>query len=199
MKLKLYDKNNALAKLQQIADVLNAGGVVIYPTDTRYAIGCHALKERAVEQVCRLKAIDPKKNRLSVICYDLSTVSEYAKMDNATFKLLKRHLPGPFTFVLEASSRLPKIFKGRKEVGIRIPDNAIAREIVQFLGAPLLSASLPCEEEDDWAFLTDPELIAERWEDKVDMIVDGGIGSTAVTTVIDCTGDAPVIIRQGTM
>ncbi|MDO4187125.1 MAG: L-threonylcarbamoyladenylate synthase [Bacteroidales bacterium] len=197
MILKLYQKNNAPAVLQQVVDTLNDGGIIIYPTDSKYAIGCHALKERAIEQVCRFKGIDPKKNHLSVICYDLSTVSEYAKLDNNTFKLMKRHLPGPFTFILEASGRLPKIFKGRKEVGIRMPENAIIQEIAQLLGAPILTTSLPYEEDEDIAYLTDPELIAEQWEDQVDMIIDGGIGSFDETTVVDCTDGTPVIVRQG--
>ncbi|MBO7554051.1 MAG: threonylcarbamoyl-AMP synthase [Bacteroidaceae bacterium] len=197
MILKLYTKNNAPAVLQQIVDTLNDGGIVIYPTDSRYAIGCHALKERAIEQVCRLKGIDPKKSHLSVICYDLSTVSEYAKVDNNTFKLMKRHLPGPFTFILEASSRLPKIFKGRKEVGIRMPDNAIVSEIAQLLGAPILTTSLPYDEDEDIAYLIDPELIAEKWEDQVDIVIDGGMGGADLTTVVDCTEGSPEIIRQG--
>lgn len=197
MILKLYQKNNAPAVLQQVVDILNDGGIIIYPTDSKYAIGCHALKERAIEQVCRFKGIDPKKNHLSVICYDLSTVSEYAKLDNNTFKLMKRHLPGPFTFILEASGRLPKIFKGRKEVGIRMPENAIIEEIAQLLGAPILTTSLPYEEDEDIAYLTDPELIAEQWEDQVDLIIDGGIGSFDETTVVDCTDGTPVIVRQG--
>lgn len=197
MILKLYQKNNAPAVLQQVVDTLNDGGIIIYPTDSKYAIGCHALKERAIEQVCRFKSIDPKKNHLSVICYDLSTVSEYAKLDNNTFKLMKRHLPGPFTFILEASGRLPKIFKGRKEVGIRMPENAIIQEIAQLLGAPILTTSLPYEEDEDIAYLTDPELIAEQWEDQVDLIIDGGIGGFDETTVVDCTDGTPVIVRQG--
>jgi tRNA threonylcarbamoyl adenosine modification protein (Sua5/YciO/YrdC/YwlC family) len=197
MILKLYQKNNAPAVLQQVVDTLNDGGIIIYPTDSKYAIGCHALKERAIEQVCRFKGIDPKKNHLSVICYDLSTVSEYAKLDNNTFKLMKRHLPGPFTFILEASGRLPKIFKGRKEVGIRMPENAIIQEIAQLLGAPILTTSLPYEEDEDIAYLTDPELIAEQWEDQVDLVIDGGIGSFDETTVVDCTDGTPVIVRQG--
>lgn len=197
MILKLYQENNAPAVLQQVVDTLNDGGIIIYPTDSKYAIGCHALKERAIEQVCRFKGIDPKKNHLSVICYDLSTVSEYAKLDNNTFKLMKRHLPGPFTFILEASGRLPKIFKGRKEVGIRMPENAIIQEIAQLLGAPILTTSLPYEEDEDIAYLTDPELIAEQWEDQVDLIIDGGIGSFDETTVVDCTDGTPVIVRQG--
>lgn len=197
MILKLYTKNNAPAILQQIVDTLNDGGIIVYPTDSRYAIGCHALKERAIEQVCRLKGIDPKKSHLSVICYDLSTVSEYAKVDNNTFKLMKRNLPGPFTFILEASSRLPKIFKGRKEVGIRMPDNAIVSEIAQLLGAPILTTSLPYDEDEDIAYLTDPELIAEKWEDQVDIVIDAGMGGADLTTVVDCTEGSPEIIRQG--
>ena len=197
MILKLYTKNNAPAVLQQIVDTLNDGGIVIYPTDSRYAIGCHALKERAIEQVCRLKGIDPKKSHLSVICYDLSTVSEYAKVDNNTFKLMKRHLPGPFTFILEASSRLPKIFNERKEVGIRMPDNAIVSEIAQLLGAPILTTSLPYDDDEDIAYLIDPELIAEKWEDQVDIVIDGGMGGADLTTVVDCTEGSPEIIRQG--
>ena len=197
MILKLYQKNNSPAALQQVVDVLNDGGIIIYPTDSKYAIGCHALKERAIEQVCRFKGIDPKKNHLSVICYDLSTVSEYAKLDNNTFKLMKRHLPGPFTFILEASGRLPKIFKGRKEVGIRMPENAIIQEIAQLLGAPILTTSLPYEESEDIAYLTDPELIAEQLEDQVDLIIDGGIGGFDETTVVDCTDGTPQIVRQG--
>lgn len=197
MILKLYQKNNAPATLQQVVDILNDGGIIIYPTDSKYAIGCHALKERAIEQVCRFKGIDPKKNHLSVICYDLSTVSEYAKLDNNTFKLMKRHLPGPFTFILEASGRLPKIFKGRKEVGIRMPENNIIQEIAQLLGAPILTTSLPYEADDDIAYLTDPELIAEQWEDQVDLIIDGGIGGFDETTVVDCTDGTPMIVRQG--
>lgn len=197
MILKLYQKNNSPAALQQVVDILNDGGIIIYPTDSKYAIGCHALKERAIEQVCRFKGIDPKKNHLSVICYDLSTVSEYAKLDNNTFKLMKRHLPGPFTFILEASGRLPKIFKGRKEVGIRMPENSIIQKIAQLLGAPILTTSLPYEEDDDIAYLTDPELIAEQWEDQVDLVIDGGIGGFDETTVVDCTEGTPVIVRQG--
>ena len=197
MILKLYQKNNSPAALQQVVDILNDGGIIIYPTDSKYAIGCHALKERAIEQVCRFKGIDPKKNHLSVICYDLSTVSEYAKFDNNTFKLMKRHLPGPFTFILEASGRLPKIFKGRKEVGIRMPENSIIQEIAQLLGAPILTTSLPYEEDNDIAYLTDPELIAEQWEDQVDLVIDGGIGGFDETTVVDCTEGTPVIVRQG--
>ena len=129
MLLKLYEKNNNPQDLQQVVDILNDGGLIIYPTDTMYAIGCHGLKERAIERICRIKNIDPRKNNLSIICYDLSSISEYAKVDNNTFKLMKRNLPGPFTFILNGTNKLPKIFRNRKEVGIRMPDNHIIREI----------------------------------------------------------------------
>ena len=131
MILKLYEKNNNPQDLQRIVDLLNDGGLIIYPTDTMYAIGCHGLKERAIERICRIKEIDPKKNNLSIICYDLSSISEYAKVDNNIFKLMKRNLPGPFTFILNGTNRLPKIFRNRKEVGIRMPDNSIIREIAR--------------------------------------------------------------------
>ena len=133
---KLYDKHNDPDVLQHIVDILNDGGIIIYPTDTMYAMGCHALKERPIEKICRLKNLNPKKNNLSIICYDLSNISEYAQVGNATFKLMKRNLPGPFTFILKADSRLPKIFRNRKEVGIRVPDNTIIREICRLLEAP---------------------------------------------------------------
>ena len=151
MLLKLYNKNNHPADLQRVVDLLNDGGLIIYPTDTMYAIGCHGLKERAIERICRLKGIDPKKNNLSIICYDLSSISEYAKVDNATFKLMKRNLPGPFTFILNGTTRLPKIFRNRKEVGIRMPDNPIIQEIARLLDAPIMTTTLPHEEHDDRA------------------------------------------------
>ena len=131
--IKLYNKNNSIETLQTIADTLNDGGIIIYPTDTMYAMGCHALKERPIERICKLKKIDPRKHHLSIICYDLSNISEYAKVSNTTFKLMKRNLPGPFTFILKADSRLPKIFRNRKEVGIRVPDNDIIRDICRMI------------------------------------------------------------------
>lgn len=197
MLLKLYDKNNDPGVLQHIVDVLNDGELIIYPTDTLYAIGCHGLKERSIESICRLKGIDPRKQHLSVICYDLSTISEYVKLDNRIFKLMKRNLPGPFTFVLNANSRLPKIFRNRKEVGIRMPDNPIIREIVRMLGAPLLTASLPVEDDEDKEYTTNPELMDEKFGKIVNMVIDGGIGGTAPSTIVDCTQGEPEIVRQG--
>lgn len=197
MLLKLYDKNNNPHDLQRIVDLLQEGGLLIYPTDTTYAIGCHALKERAVERICRIKGIDPGKNRLAIICYDLSNISEYAKVDNNTFKLMKRNLPGAFTFILPTGSRLPKIFRNRKEVGIRVPDNPIIREICRMLDAPILTTTLPHDEEEDIEYVTDPELIDEKFGRQVDLIIDGGIGGYEGSTVVDCTRDEPGIVRQG--
>lgn len=197
MLLKLYEKNNDPAVLEKIRELLENGGIMIYPTDTMYAIGCHALKERAVERICRIKGIDPKKNNLSVICYDLSNISHYAKMDNATFKLMKRNLPGPFTFILEGTSRLPKIFRSRKEIGIRMPDHPVVLEISRLLDAPILTASIPYDDSKDSGYATEPELIEEKWGNSVDLVIDGGTGSLDVSTVVDCTGPDFEIVRQG--
>ena len=199
MLLKLYSKNNSAADLQRVVDLLRDGGLIIYPTDTMYAIGCHGLKERAIERICRIKGIDPKKSRLSIICYDLAAISEYAKVDNATFKLMKRNLPGPFTFILNGTVRLPKIFHNRKEVGIRMPDHPITQEIARLLDAPIMTATLPHDEDDDPAYLTDPELIDERFGHLVDLVIDGGYGTTEGSTVVDCTGGGAEaeIVRQG--
>ena len=194
---KLYDKNNDPKVLQRIVDILNDGGIIIYPTDTMYAMGCHALKERPIEKICRLKDLNPKKNNLSIICYDLSNISEYAQVGNATFKLMKLNLPGPFTFILKADSRLPKIFRNRKEVGIRVPGNEIIREICRLLDAPILTTTLPLREGEDIEYATDPELIDEKFGDEVDLVIDGGIGGIEPSTVINCYEDVPEIVRQG--
>lgn len=197
MIIKLYNKNNNIDTLQSIADVLNDGGIIIYPTDTMYAIGCHALKERPIERICKLKKIDPRKHHLSIICYDLSNISEYAKVSNNTFKLMKRNLPGPFTFILKADSRLPKIFRNRKEVGIRVPDNDIIREICKMIDAPILSTTLPLEEGEDLEYITDPELIHEKFGREADIVIDGGIGGIEPSTVVNCCEDEAEIVRQG--
>ena len=197
MLLKLYSKNNSPESLQRVVDVLNDGGIIIYPTDTMYAIGCHALKERPIERICKLKGIDARKHSLSVICYDLSNISQYARVENATFKLMKRLLPGPFTFILNADSRLPKIFRNRKAVGIRVPDNAIIRDICRLLEAPILTTTLPLEDGEDIEYITDPELIEEKFGDDVALVIDGGMGGTEPSTVINCCGDEPEILRQG--
>lgn len=197
MLLKLYTKNNHPADLQRVVDLLCDGGLLIYPTDTMYAIGCHGLKERAIERICRLKGIDPRRNNLSIICYDLAAISQYAKVDNPTFKLMKRNLPGPFTFILNGTTRLPKIFRNRKEVGIRMPDSPIIQEIARLLGAPIMTTTLPHTDDEDPGYITDPELIDEKFGHVVDLVIDGGIGGMEGSTVVDCTGAEPVVMRQG--
>ncbi|MBQ8099543.1 MAG: threonylcarbamoyl-AMP synthase [Bacteroidaceae bacterium] len=197
MTLRLYDEGNSYEDLRQVVDLLNDGGVIIFPTDGRYALGCHALKKNAIDTVCRMKGINPQKNRLSMICYDLSTVSEFTRMDNHYFKLIRRNVPGPFTFIFQGTNKLPKVFLGRKEVGIRMPDCAVVMEIVKLLEAPLLVASLPLSDEIDEEYYTDPELIDELLGQKVDLIIDGGIGRNVESTVVDCRGTEPEIIRQG--
>lgn len=197
MLLKLYEKNNTPQDLQKVIDILNDGGIIIYPTDTMYAIGCHGLKERAIERICRIKGIDPRKNNLSIICYDLSSISEYAKVDNNTFKLMKRNLPGPFTFILTGTNRLPKIFRNRKEVGIRMPDNPIISEIARLLDAPIMTTTLPREENEEIEYATNPELIDEKFGEMVDLVIDGGIGGIEPSTVVNCTEGEVEIVRQG--
>ena len=197
MLIKIYDKNPSQRDIDRVLDILNGGGVIVFPTDTAYALGCHALKERPIERICKIKGMNPQKHRFSIVCYDLSDISQYVQIDNATFKTMKRNLPGPFTFVLRAGSRLPKIFSNRKEVGIRVPDNDITREICRQLGAPLLSTTVPYDESDDIGYLTDPELIDERLGDDVDVVVNGGAGGFEYSTVVYCVCGEQEIIRQG--
>jgi len=197
MLLKLYEKNNNPKDLDRIIETLQAGGLIIYPTDTMYAIGWHGLKKQALEKICKFKNIDPRKNNLSIICYDLSNISEYAKVNNSTFKLMKRNLPGPFTFILNTGNRLPKIFRNRKEVGIRIPDNNIIREICRLLDAPILTTTLPLEEGEEIEYITTPELIEEKFGNQVDLVIDGGIGGIEPSTIVDCTNEEAEIVRQG--
>ncbi len=196
MLLKLYNENPNPREIEQVVSVLRDGGIVIYPTDTLYGIGCDALNVRAVERICELKGINPQKSNLSIICNDLSIISEYAKVDTPTFKLMKRNLPGPFTFILPTTSSLPKIYKNRKTVGIRVPDNNIIREIVVQLGNPVLSTSVK-DENDEIEYTTDPELIHEKWGEIADIVIDGGVGGLEPSTVVDCTSHDPDIIRQG--
>lgn len=197
MLLKLYEQNNSRDDLERIVHILNEGGLIIYPTDTMYAIGCHALKERAVEKICKIKAIDPKKNNLSIICYDLSTISDYAKVSNGVFKLMKRNFPGPFTFILNGTTKLPKIFRNRKEVGIRMPDHSIIREIARLLNAPIMTSTLPHAVHEDLEYLTDPELIDEKFGELVSLVIDGGIGGITPSTIVSCLNDEIEIVRQG--
>lgn len=195
-RLKIYEENPSENEIAKAVEVLRDGGIVIYPTDTIYALGCDALNVRAVERICQIKGINPQKVNLSIICRELSWVSEYAKMSNSYFKLLKRNLPGPFTFILPTSASLPKIYKNRKTVGIRIPDNAITLALAEALGNPLLTTSVAIDEEEP-EYGTNPELIAERYESVADLIIDGGEGGTMPSTTVDCTGDEPVVLREG--
>ncbi|MDR2815726.1 MAG: threonylcarbamoyl-AMP synthase [Proteiniphilum sp.] len=196
MLVKLYNENPNPREIEKIVSVLREGGIVIYPTDTLYGMGCDALNVRAVEKICELKGINPQKSNLSIICNDLSDISEYAKVSTPVFKLMKRHLPGPFTFILPTTSSLPKIYKNRKTVGIRVPDNNIIREIVAQLGNPVLNTSVTIED-DEIEYTTDPELIHEKWEEIAGIVIDGGFGGIEPSTVVDCTSDEPEIIRQG--
>lgn len=197
MLVKIYEENPNPKDVSKVVKTLQDGGLVIYPTDTVYAIGCDALNVRAVEKICRMKGVNPQKSNLSIICYDLSNLSEYAKVSNAAFKLMKRYLPGPYTFILPTSNELPKIYKNRKEVGIRVPDNRIVRTIVQELGNPLLTMSIHDEEDEVLEYSTDPELIKEKYEGRVDLVIDGGYGGLEPSTVVDCTTDEFTLLRQG--
>ena len=196
MLLRLYEQNTNIREIEMIVRILQDGGIVIYPTDTVYAMGCDALNVRAIEKICKLKNINPQKTNLSIICYDLSNISEYAKVDNATFKLMKKNLPGPFTFILNATNNLPKIYKNRKEVGIRVPDNNIIRTLVKELGNPVLTTSIH-DDDEIMEYFTDPELIHEKYENIVDVVIDGGYGDFQPSTVVDCTSEGFEIIRQG--
>ncbi|HBK40284.1 MAG TPA: threonylcarbamoyl-AMP synthase, partial [Porphyromonadaceae bacterium] len=175
MLLKIYNENPNPREIEKVVSALRDGGIVVYPTDTLYGMGCDALNVRAVEKICDLKGINPQKSNLSIICNDLSAISEYARVDTPTFKLMKRNLPGPFTFILPTTSSLPKIYKNKKTVGIRIPDNPVIREIARMLGNPVLSTSVK-DEGEEIEYTTDPDLIHEKWSDIVDIVIDGGFG-----------------------
>lgn len=196
--IKMYNENPNSKHLRKIADVLEAGGIIIYPTDTVYGIGCDIFNQKAVERVAQLKGINADKANFSFICYDLSHLSDFCKpVDNTTYKIMKKNLPGPFTFVLTASQNVPKLFKSKKKtVGIRIPDNNIAREIVRELGNPIMTTSVH-DEDEIIDYTTDPELIYEKYKKSVDIIIDGGYGNNVPSTVVDCSGDEITIIRQG--
>ncbi len=194
--IKLYDDNPNANTIAKIVEVLRNGGVIIYPTDTVYALGCDIFQTRAVEKICKIKNIDPKKSKFSIMCSSISDISNYTKMDDDTFKLIRAHTPGAFTFILNGNSHLPKIMKDRNTIGIRIPDRNLVRTIVAELGNPILTTSLrdmASEEE----YETDPELIHERYGKTVDLIIDGGIGNTNLSTVVDCTSSEPTVVREG--
>jgi tRNA threonylcarbamoyl adenosine modification protein (Sua5/YciO/YrdC/YwlC family) len=198
MLIRIYPENPNERELQKVVSILKDGGVIIYPTDTVYGLGCDINNKKAVERVAQIKGIKPEKANLSIICYDLSHITDYAKhVDNRTFKMMKKGLPGPFTFILEASNMIPKIFTAkRKTIGIRIPDHNIPRELVRLLGNPIVTTSIH-DEDDIIEYATDPELIHEKFEHLVDCVIDGGYGNQIASTIVDCSKDEPTIVRQG--
>ena len=197
--IKLHPVNPEKRLLNHIIEVLDNDGVIIYPTDTLYGFGCDITSQKAVERIARIKNIDPHKANFSFLIEDLTHVNDYAKpFSNIYFKLMKRNLPGPFTFILNANNSVPKMLKNNKKtIGIRVPDSIIAKEIVNTLGKPLMTSSIPHEETDNYIYPSDPEEIFEEFKYKVDLVIDGGIGGIYHSTIVDCTGDEPVITRQG--
>ena len=196
MLVQIHPENPQPRLIKQLAECLKDGGIIIYPTDTIYGFGCDILKQKAIERICKIKNIDPKKAQLSFICRDLSHLSDYTKsIDTPLYRVLKKHLPGPFTFILPASKLVPKILQTKKStIGLRIPDNEICRHILDELGNPLLSASLPGDMVEEY---TDPEVIYRKFNQQVDFVVDGGIGGMVPSTIVDCTGAEWELVRQG--
>lgn len=198
MLIKIYPENPNAKHIDQVVQCLQKGGIIIYPTDTVYGLGCDITNQKAIERICKIRGINPAKAQFSFICSDLSHLADYTKpIDTATFRMLKKALPGPFTFIFNASGRVPKlIHANKKTVGIRVPDNAIAREIVQVLGNPILSTSIH-DEDEILEYSTDPELIHEKYQDLVDIVIDGGYGGNEASTVVDLTQGEPEVIREG--
>ena len=198
MLIRIYSENPNPKHIRQVVDLLEVGGIIIYPTDTVYAIGCDIRANRAIDKIARLKGLNPQNPDLSLIFHDMSQLSEYTVIrDNSTFKLLKRNLPGPFTFIVRANNQIPKLFKNKKKtVGIRIPDNSIVLEIVRELGRPIITTSIH-DPDEIIEYTTDPELIHEKYKEFADIVIDGGYGRNEASTIVDCTGEEPEILRQG--
>ena len=198
MYIEVHPDNPASRKIQQIASIVKKGGLIIYPTDTVYAMGCDIYSKDAVDRLCRIKGVKPDKMDFSFIFHDFSQLSEFTiNLDTPIFKLMKRLLPGPYTFILNANNAIPKLFKNKKRtIGIRIPDNNIPRALVQELGNPILTTSIHHEDE-ILDYITEPYLIYERFENLVDIVIDGGLGGIQPSTVIDCTSGSPILIREG--
>ena len=195
--IKLYNENPNEKEIAKIVEALRNGGLIIYPTDTVYGLGCDITNTKALEKIARIKGVKLEKANFSFVCSDLKNLSDYVKqIDSSTFKLLKRALPGAYTFIMQGNNNLPKDFKKKKTVGIRVPDNLIARTIVERLGNPIVSTSI-YDEDDVIEYTTDPELIFEKWQNLVDIVIDGGYGDNTASTVIDLSGDEPVVIREG--
>lgn len=198
MLVKINAENPEGRKIRQVVETLEEGGIIIYPTDAVYGLGCDIFNQKAVERICWIRKLDPSKAMLSFICKDISQIAEYAhQLDNTVFKLMKRNLPGPFTFILQSNNQVPKLFKNRKRtIGVRIPNNPITLAIVEEFGRPILSASLK-EENDVVEYITSPEDFYEEYKNLVNLVVDGGPGRNEPSTVVDCTGTEPVILREG--
>ena len=196
MLLQIHPLNPQPRLIKQVVECLKSGGVIAYPTDTIYGLGCDIMQHKAIERICRIKNIDPQKSQLSFICRDLSNLSDYTKsIDTPLYRMLKNYLPGPYTFILPASKQVPKILQSKKStIGLRIPDNIICQSIVAEMGNPILSTSLPGEMVEDY---TDPEIIHDRFESLVDIVIDGGIGGMVPSTIVDCVTDNWTILRQG--
>ena len=195
--IKIYEENPNSKEIEKVVNILKKGGLIIYPTDTVYGLGCDITNIKALERVAKIKGVKLEKANFSFICHDLSNLSDYVKqLDNSTFKLLKRALPGPYTFVLPSAKSLPNPFKRKKTVGIRVPDNNIALEIVKKLGRPIISTSIR-DEDEIIEYTTDPELIKEKWNNLVDLVIDGGYGDNEASTVIDVSDGDVVILREG--
>lgn len=195
--IKMYNENPDPRAIQTVVEVLRQGGLIIYPTDTVYGLGCDITDSRALERIARIKKVKLDKANFSFICYDLSNLSTYVRqIDTPVYKLLKRALPGPYTFVLNGSNKLPRDFKKKKTVGIRVPDNNIIRSIVKELGNPIVSTSI-YDEDEVIEYTTDPELIFEKWRNLVDLVIDGGYGGNVPSTIIDVSGDEIKVIREG--
>lgn len=192
--IRIWNNEASSNQLTHIIDVLQEGGIAVIPTDTMYAIVGNALNPKVIERICRLKRINPEKTNLSIICSDISMAAEYCRIDNSGFKLLKQYCPGPYTFLFKSSSSLPKAFKGRKIVGVRIPDCKIDLQIVSMLQNPLITSSIIYQDED---YAINPSLICENYEGKIDLMIEGEDGTTEVSTIIDCSGREPEIIREG--
>jgi tRNA threonylcarbamoyl adenosine modification protein (Sua5/YciO/YrdC/YwlC family) len=196
MLLQIHPENPQPRLIKQVIECLQDGGVIIYPTDTIYGLGCDIMQHKAIEKICQIKNIDPQKAQLSFICNDLSHLSDYTKsIDTPLYRMLKNYLPGPYTFILPASKQVPKILQSKKStIGLRVPDNVICQQILTTLGNPILSTSLPGEMVEEY---TDPEIIHEKFEHQVDFVIDGGIGAMTPSTIVDCTTDEWTILRQG--
>jgi tRNA threonylcarbamoyl adenosine modification protein (Sua5/YciO/YrdC/YwlC family) len=196
MRLHVHPDHPAPRQIKTIVDAIRLGGIMIYPTDTVYGLGCDIFQQHAIERVCRIKQVDPLKAQLSFVCADLSDLSKYTKsISTPLYRLLKSHIPGPFTFILPASKEVPKILKSKKNtIGLRVPDHPVVRAIIQELGHPVLSSSLPGDMVESY---TDPDWIYDRFGKQVDVVVDGGTGGMEYSTIVDLTGDEPVIVRQG--